>query len=217
MNIKRIVFWSSFGVILGLIIWVLSVVKEKENSQGGIAGKVPPISSVDHVRGPDDAKVTIIEYSDFQCPACQTYFWFLDRLHKEASTTVRFAYRQYPLPQHANAMPSAMATEAAGVQGKFWEMYDLVFANHADWEEQTDSLPVFIGYAEKLGLNKAKFMADMSNQDLKDKILEDLKGGQIAGVNATPTFFINGKRIDNPRTYADFKKLIDEAASSNTN
>ncbi len=217
MNIKRVIFWSSFVIILGLIIWGLAVVKQKEDGQGGIVGQVAPISSSDHVRGPADAKVTIIEYSDFECPACQTYYWFLDRLYKEASTSVRFAYRQFPLPQHINAMSSSMATEAAGLQGKFWEMYDLVFANHTEWIGDKDSTPIFIGYAEKLGLDKAKFIQDMGSQDLKDKILADLKGGQLAGINATPTFFINGKKIENPRTYADFKKLIDEAASSNTN
>jgi protein-disulfide isomerase len=217
MNIKRIIFWVSFIIILGLIIWGLVVVKQREELQGGVAGEVSPITATDHVRGPTDAKVTIIEYSDFECPACQTYYWFVDRLFKEASTSVRFAYRQFPLPQHINAMPASMATEAAGLQGKFWEMYDLVFANHIDWTEVSDATPIFVGYAEKLGLDKAKFIQDMNNQDLKDHILADLKGGQLAGINSTPTFFINGEKIENPRTYAEFKKLIDEAASSNTN
>jgi protein-disulfide isomerase len=203
---------------MSLIIWGLAVALNRQPTVNGVPlGSVAPVSSIDHIRGPENAKVTIIEYSDFQCPACETYYWMMERLFKEATTSVRLIYRHFPLPQHANAVPASMATEAAGAQGKFWEMYDLVFANHADWTESADPTNVFIGYADKIGLNKAKFVADLNNPALKDHVGADLKSGQTAGINQTPTFYINGKVIETPRTYADFKKLIDQAASTSTN
>ena len=172
------------------------------------------ITATDHSRGPIDAPVTLIEYSDFQCPACETYYHIVKRLLDESSTTIRFAYRHFPLSQHANAVPSALASEVAGVQGKFWEMYDLIFTNHTDWTELTNPTDIFVGYAATIGLNVDEFKKDMASSTLRDKIEADLNGGIKIGINATPTFFVNGNAITNPPTYEEFKTIIETAAQS---
>ncbi len=218
MNTKRIIFWVVFLIVLALIVWGLAVAMSKPVTVGGVVtGTAAPVSEIDHVQGSASAPVTLIEYSDFQCPACENFYYSVEKLlQDEPTTTLRFVYRQFPLPQHANAIPSATAAEAAGKQGKFWEMYSVIFKNHTDWTELADASPVFAGYAKTIGLDMDKFAADLKVPTLQAKIQADLQSGQVAGINATPTFFINGKAINNPKSYADFKKLIDEAASTSS-
>ena len=217
MNTKRIVFWIGFLIILALIFWGLAVAINKPLNTGpGSLSTPAPISSLDHAVGPVDAPVTLIEYSDFQCPACEAKFFVVSKLLTEASTTIRFAYRYFPLPQHANAISSSMAAEAAGAQGKFWDMYDLLFTNHTDWTELADPTSVYVGYAKKIGLDTDKFTTDLSSTTLRAEIDANLADGQAIGINATPTFFINGKVINTPQTYAEFKDLIDKAALPST-
>ena len=219
MNTKRIIFWVCFLVVLALIIWGLAIAMSRPVTVGGIPVGTPgPVTDSDHVRGSPNALVTLIEYSDFQCPACENFYPEVAKLlQDESSTTLRLVYRHFPLSQHPNAISASMASEAAGVQGKFWEMYDLIFKNHIDWTELADPTPVFVGYAKSLGLDVTKFTADLKNPTLAQVIQTDADSGQVAGINATPTFFINGKPIVNPSSYADFKKLIDQAASTSTN
>jgi len=224
MNTRRIIFWVCFLIILALIIWGLAASMSRPIAVNGVpAGSPAPVSTTDHVKASGsagafvdvNAQVTLIEYSDFQCPACENYYYFVEKLlQDEPTSTVRFIYRYFPLPQHANAIPSAMATEAAGLQGKFWDMYSLIFKNHADWTELTDPTSVFVGYATTLGLDTAKFTADLKNATSTSVVQADLASGQVAGIDSTPTFFVNGKAIANQPTYADFKKLIDQAASA---
>lgn len=221
MNTKRIIFWICFLTILALILWGLGVAMTRKapGSDDSGHGTPPPITSSDHVQGPANAPVTLIEYSDFQCPACENVYFTVTKLLKEASSSIRFVYRHfplYPLP-HKNALNASIASEAAGAQGKFWEMYDELFTNHTDWTELDDPTPIFVGYAKKIGLDTAKFTADLKNDALKNKILADLQGGQDIGINATPSFFVNGKFITNPQKYAEFKAIIDEAVNGGTN
>ncbi len=216
MNIKRIIFWVCFVVVLGLIIWGMTVAANKQVTPGDLAQGTPaPVAAEDHVQGPSNAPVTLIEYSDFQCPACENYYFIVTKLIEEASSSIRFVYRHYPLPQHANAIAAAVASEAASSQGKFWPMYDLVFTNHTDWTEEADPTKIFIGYASKIGLDVPRFTTDLKDSKLRDKVMANLAEGQGLGINSTPTFFVNGKAIKNPQSYAEFKALIDKAASSN--
>lgn len=215
MNTRRIIFWSGFVIVLGLIIWGLIVAMNKPVNGTKLAS-AGEITATDNSRGPADAPVTLIEYSDFQCPACETYYYFVKRLLDEASTTVRFAYRHFPLQQHANAIPASLASLAAGVQGKFWEMYDLLFTNHTDWTELSDPTDIFMGYAMKIGLNVDQFKNDMASSTLRNKIQADEDGGIKIGINATPTFFVNGQAITNPPTYEAFKTIIETAAQGSS-
>jgi protein-disulfide isomerase len=211
MNIRRTLFWSGFVVVLVLIVWGLIASMGRQASTP-VFGTPVPVSSADHVRGPSGAPVTVIEYSDFQCPACEAYYLLMEQLLSGASTTMRLVYRHFPLPQHPNAALAAQASEAAGMQGKFWEMYGLLFQDHAEWTDVPDPHQAFDGYALRLGLNVGKFKSDMDSAAAKGIVDGQLAEGQSIGIDYTPTFFVNGKVINNPQSYEQFKAIIDAAA-----
>ena len=162
MNTKRIIFWACFIVILALIVWGLIAAMNKTPGTGVKSGVPAPVTTADYVRGNFDAPVTVIEYEDFQCPACGEYFPIVERMFNESSSTVRLVFRHFPLSQHPNAIPAAEASEAASIQGKFWQMYSLLYANQTDWSEKShvDAETIFDGYATTLGLDLTKFRAD---------------------------------------------------------
>jgi protein-disulfide isomerase len=156
------------------------------------------------VRGPQDAPVTIVEFSDYQCPFCARSEPLIRDVLKEYPDKVRFVYKQFPLVSiHANAMGAAQAAVAAGMQGKFWEMHDLLFANQRAL--QADKLK---DYAQQLGLDVAKFEADMSSNEAKAIIRDDMALSQKIGVRGTPTIFVNGKIVEN-RSVDGIKQMID--------
>jgi protein-disulfide isomerase len=216
MNTKRLIFWIVFLIVLVLIIWGLFVAMNRPASNGlPNVGSPAPITAIDHVEGSADAKVTLIEYGDFQCPACATYASLVERLATdEATGTLRIVFRHFPLPQHANAMISAQASEAASAQGKFWDMYKLIYAGQADWENQSDAAArkTFDGYAAQLGLDQARFDQDIDSPVAEQFIQSEQAEGQALGIDYTPTFFVNGKIITNPQGYEAFKAIIDSAA-----
>lgn len=219
MNIKRIIFWACFIVVLALIIWGLILSMHKGPNSAGSAGGTPmSISSVDNVRGPENAPVTIIEYADYQCPACAAYHPVVERLLSGSSTTVRFVTRHFPLQQHKNAVAAAQAAEAAGRQGKYWDMAGLLYDNQTSWENLTitQAKDLFVGYAERLQLDIEMYKASADSPDIKTKIENDRTDGIKIGVNSTPSFFINGKSIINPAGYEEFKTLIDTTISGDS-
>lgn len=154
----------------------------------------------------DQALVTVVEFADFQCPACASAQPLVKQLMKDYSASVNFVFRHFPLPQHQNAIAAALAAEAAGEQGKFWEMQDLLFENQSEWSESDHPTEIFNKYAQELGINN-NFTKAVDDQKLKDKILRDQNDGHSLGVNSTPTFFVNGKKIDN---YSQLKEIIEE-------
>ncbi len=216
MNSKRIMTWAGFIIVIALITWGLVAAGAKERKEMGDIVLPDEVSETDWVRGNVDAEVSLVEYADFQCPACGYYAPLVKRLFESSSTTMKLVFRHFPLPQHMNAIPASLAAEAAGKQGKFWEMYDMLFEKQIEWEKLTDPQAVFEGYAKTLSLNLEQFSLDMKNEELKKKIDGDARGGIKGKVNSTPTFFINGKKITTPTNYEDFKKLIDEAATPRT-
>lgn len=155
------------------------------------------------------AKVTIVEFSDFQCPACGAAFPVVKKIEADYRDEVNFVYRHFPLPQHKNGFKAALAAEAAGLQGKFWEMHDKLFENQDTWGELDNPLDIFTGYAKDLGLNTAKFQQDMNDKKLTDKVNRDQADGATLGVNSTPTFFINNQKFPGVLSYAEFKSKID--------
>jgi protein-disulfide isomerase len=156
------------------------------------------------VLGPQDAPVTIVEFSDYQCPFCARSEPLIKDVMKEYPDKVRFVYKHLPLVSiHSNAMGAAQAAVAAGKQGKFWEMHDLLFANQRAL--QTDKLK---DYAKDLRLDVAKFEADMSSDEVKSVIRDDMGLSQKVGVRGTPTIFVNGKLVEN-RSVDGFKQMID--------
>lgn len=213
MNTKRIVFWIAFVLVLGLIIWGL-VASMSKPSIGLDLGTPAPVTSADHITGPANAPVTLIEYGDFECPACGAYSSIIERLMVDASTTLRIVFRHFPLPQHLNAMIAAQASEAASDQGKFWDMYRLLYANQDSWANLSDpdARAAFAGYASELGLNAEQFRTDIDASSTKAVVTSEQAEGQSIALNYTPTFFVNGKAIENPQSYEAFKAVIDAAA-----
>jgi protein-disulfide isomerase len=169
------------------------------------------ITAEDRVKGPDNAKVTIVEFSDFQCPACKAYYPIVDEVLKAHPNDVRLVYKYFPLTQiHFRALASSYAAESAGLQGKFWEMLPLLFNNQDTWSKQTDTKE-FEKYASGLGLDLAKFKSDMESGSVKDRVQKDLKFGIDLGINGTPSFYINGKKVVNPSSLAAFNTLVEDA------
>jgi len=175
------------------------------------------ITESDHVKGPATARVTIVEFADFQCPACKSYVPVVDELMKQYPLDVRFVYKHFPLKTiHFRAEAAAFAVEAASNQGKFWEMYTLLFENQDKWSKQSGT-GVFEEYAVKIGLDANQFKADIDSDSVKEKVRTASKFGVEMGINSTPTFYVNGKKIENPKGLDAFKELVDaEIAKSTT-
>lgn len=160
--------------------------------------------------GNPSAKVTLVEFADYQCPACAAAHPIIKRITDEYKDQMLFVYRYFPLPQHTNAVPTAMASEASGVQGKYWEMYDLLYKNQNQWSESKNSTEIFSGYAKDLGLDLDKFEKDIQSDKFTDKIQRDKNDGRNLGVSATPTFFLNGQKLVGITTYDELKNKIEQ-------
>lgn len=202
--------WAILAIaVLGGIIWLsVSGTKEKATT----ANTLLTVVSDDYVTGPADARATLIEYLDFECEACGAYFPLVKQLEDEIPDDLRVVRRYYPLPGHKNGLTAALAVEAAARQGKYNEMHDLLFQEQKNWGEKPAPTPaVFEGYAEKLGLDLVKFKADVASQSVKDRVQRDVDSGTKLGNTGTPSFFLNGEKINNPRSLEDFKTLIQAA------
>lgn len=212
-NVKRMAIWAGVALLLvGSVVGLFKLANKPSvlSSQTEIV-KTPPISEEDITKGNKKAKMVLIEYADFQCPACGYYYSFIKQLSEEYKDKMLFAYRFFPLRQiHSNAMPSSQAAYAAHLQGKFFEMHDMLFENQKEWSDSSNAKNIFTSYAQKLGLNEEKFKKDMESNDALRVIDNQYSVGAQAGVNSTPTFFLNGELIQNPKDYASFKELIDK-------
>lgn len=171
------------------------------------------ITEQDHVKGAAGAKVTLVEFADFQCPACAAYEPLVRQVMAENADTVQLVFRHFPLTQiHQNAFLGSKAAEAAGVQGKFWEMHDKLFENQTEWSTALNARDYVMAYASAIGLDAKKFGEDLNNASIEAKILAEYREGVNLGVQGTPTFFLNGKKIQNPSSPEEFNALIRKAA-----
>lgn len=152
----------------------------------------PRVNDKDHIQGIGNAEVTIVEYGDYQCPHCGAAHPILKKMMAELGSQIRFVFRNFPLSEmHEYARPAALAAEAAGQQGKFWEMHDAIYENQLNL-----STRLFIDLAEQLGLDIDNFKSAMQDQRLDEKVEGDFESGMMSGVNGTPTFFVNGEKFD---------------------
>src|SRR5215471_9903158 len=156
-------------------------------------------------KGPKNAPLQVVIFSDFQCPFCGRVEPTLKQMEKEYGGKVRMTWKNYPLPFHNNAEPAAEAAMAADAQGKFWEMHDKLFSNQQSLDRAS-----LEKYAQELGLNMNKFKADLDAQKYKSRIEAETKEGQAVGVNGTPAVFINGRKINGAYPFDTFKKIADE-------
>jgi protein-disulfide isomerase len=158
-----------------------------------------------HAKGPETAKVTIVAWSEFQCPFCTRVLPTLEQLHEDYGDDLRVVFKHNPLPMHNRAMAAAQAAEAAGKQGKFWQMHDKLFANQKDLTDEN-----FETWAKEIGLDVAKFKTDMKDPAVAKKITGDQALGARLGARGTPAFFINGRFLSGAQPVAAFKAIIDE-------
>ncbi|MBT4516972.1 MAG: thioredoxin domain-containing protein [Candidatus Komeilibacteria bacterium] len=205
---NKIWFWSISILVLVLLTWIV-INAANPNSNGSTV-----VTDQEWSKGSPDALVTLIEYSDFQCPACATYYQMINKLADEMGDEVLVIYRHYPLASiHPQAELAAQAAEAAGQQGAFWDMHDKLFEEQHAWSNQSDAKDIFIGYAEELNLDIAKFKSDIANSDIKDAVKDDRKSGDKALIEGTPTLFLNGEKINNPRSYDKLRQAVKDELS----
>ena len=180
-------------------------VQPASEASGGIA---------DHVKGNADSKVVLVEYADFQCPGCASAFPKIKSISEEYEDQIAVVMRNFPLTSiHPHALAAAATAEAAGKQGKFWQMHDLLFANQSSWSSQNarQRTETFLGFARQIGLDENKFTQDQASAEVSQKIGFDQALGRKSDVSSTPTFFLNGKQIEQSVWGNDeeFRKVID--------
>jgi len=159
-------------------------------------------------RGPKDAKVTIVEFSDFQCPYCGRVHPTLERLLKEYPDDVRLVYKHLPLSFHKGALPAAKAAAAAGRQGKFWEMHDELFQNQGELSDAK-----FVELARSLGLDVDRFQQDYKSAAVATEVAQDMNEARRLGVTGTPGFLVNGRFSSGAKPYESFKAMVDQQLS----
>ena len=166
--------------------------------------------------GPADAPVTLIEFADFQCPACARFYAFSGRMIKQnyvdGGGPVRWVYYDFPLDQHPHAIPAALAARCAGEQGRYWQMHDVIYARQTDWTPKDDARGDFADYAGEIGLDKGAYNECMKERRHLERIFAAAKYGQRLGVNSTPTLFVNGQQA--PQDYEELERMILEAAAA---
>jgi len=169
-----------------------------------------PVGPGDHVQGPADAPVTLVEYGDYECPHCGRAYPMVKALQKEFGNRLRFAFRNFPLRElHPHAEAAAETAEFAAEHKKFWEMHDLIFENQSALSER------LLGQlAERLGLDANALRESLRSGEFSERVAHDFSGGVRSGVNGTPTFFINGARHDNSYDFATLADAIKKAATT---
>jgi len=202
---KNLVIGLIVIFVVGLGLWKITSKPASQTTSSKPQARLE-ITDGDWVRGKKEAPITLVEYGDFQCPACGAYYPVLLQLEKEFPDRLRVVWRQFPLTTiHVNAWDAAVAAEAAGKQGKFWEMHDVLFENQKEWTRSGK----FDGYASGIGLDVTKWKVDLADKKIEEKIRADQSSGIDLGVTGTPSFFLNGEKIALPGTYEKFKAIIE--------
>lgn len=209
-NMKSIGIWGSvFAVLIVGIIWLFNTSKPK--AEEGVTKSVEiAMTENEWIKGNKDAPITLVEFSDLQCPACKSYQPMIKELLAKRSD-VKLVYKHFPLRSiHKNAQVAAQAAEAAGMQGKFFEYHDVLFDRQPDWALLSNPEEKLIAYAKEMGMDEKKFKDDLRSSKVTELINQDYSEGMKLRVNSTPTFYVNGKKITNPANVEEFSKLIDQ-------
>jgi protein-disulfide isomerase len=167
-----------------------------------------PVNERDHIQGPADAPVTLVEYGDFECPYCAAAHVIVKKVREIMADQLRFVFRHFPLTQiHPHAEAAAEASEAAGAQGHFWEMHDVLYENQPKLDP-----PHLLLFAEELGLDIKRFVRELQEEVYRERVRGDFLSGVRSGVNGTPSFFINGVRYDGSWDLAPLVEALASAA-----
>ena len=173
---------------------------------------IPVSDERDHIQGPPDAPVTLVEYGDFECPYCGAAYPIVKEIQERMGDRLRFVFRNFPITtSHPHSQQAAEAAEAASAQGKFWEMHDILYENQKHLQEQD-----LAAYAERLGLQADRFTTELAERTHLERVREDFMSGVRSGVNGTPTFFINGRRHDGSYESEPLLNALERALSGNT-
>ncbi len=200
------------GLLTVLLVGGAVFLLDKQNTAGKIPDQVDTsllVRDYSHKIASDSAKTTLVEFADFQCPACAAAFPTVQKIKEEYAGKINFVYRNFPLMQHPYGKLSAKAAEAAAEQNKFWEMYAKLFQTQEEWSSSSKPQEVFDRLANEIGLDLNKFHQDMNDQKISDRINSDLTDAQKLQVNSTPTFFLDGERLVGAPNYNDLKAKID--------
>ncbi len=216
---------NKFNIIVGVLVVVIigfvlaqggyEKAEQKAFTESELSSVLDVVSD-DWVYGNKDGKVTLIEYLDFECEACGAYYPLTNQLKEEFKDDMRFVVRYFPLPGHRNSMTAAKAVEAAGKQGKFWEMYSILYEKQKDWgEQQMANQGQFEKYAKEIGVNIDQWGKDVADPIVAERVKRNFDQAAALNLRGTPTFFLNGKQIENPKGYEAFKALIEKAKEKN--
>lgn len=199
------------GAIVVIVAVALLVVRPWESSQPAAGSDVQLVDESTHIL--DDAgegAPVVVEFLDYECPSCGQFHPIVEDLRDRYEGRVTFAVRYFPLEIHANAVPAAAAAEAAAQQGEFEGMHAMLFEHQAEWAGTEDAAATFRGYAEQLGLDLAAYDAAVAAEETADRIAHDYEAGMAAGVQSTPTFFVDGEKVE-LQNYEDVESAIQQA------
>lgn len=204
-------FWAVIAAIVLIFvgIFVFTGNKDSKSSSSSSGSKA---ATSKHVIGKGTTGVTLVEYGDFQCPYCGQYFPIVKQVQEKYNDQITLQFVHFPLTSvHQNAFAASRAAEAAGLQGKFWEMYDQLYTNQTAWSSTSDPSTYFETYARLIGIDVAKFKTDYASSAVNDTINADMAAGTKLKITGTPTFFLDGKKIEVTQSVDDFSKQIDAA------
>lgn len=200
---------KQFMAILAAIIIIFAGIVIVSGNSNNKASKASVGSLTQHIEGQGANGITLTEYGDYQCPFCGQYYPIVKQIQAEYDKQVFFQFRNYPLINlHQNAFAAARAAEAAGLQGKFWQMHDLLYETQDQWSSGSDPTTSFNQYAKQLGLNVTQFKADYASSKVNDLINADLAEGNKLNIQGTPTFFLDGKQVNVSESASSFETLI---------
>lgn len=213
-------FWAVIIAVVIILAGILLVTKQDAKAPGGGNSS----QATNHIEGQGKAGVTLVEYGDYQCPACGEYYQPLQQVFAKYSKQIFLQFRNYPLTSiHPNSFAAARAAEAAGMQNKYWQMHDMLYQenvayysaqqagqSYSSWIGASDPLSFFTQYAKTLGLNVAKFKQDYASSAVNSAINADMAAGNKFNISGTPTYVLDGKKIASPTpTVEAFSAVLD--------
>ena len=212
-------FWIFLAVIVVGLGVLFVATKPKDGGPSNFSGDAAKIQSDDHAKNGKENSVTLIEYADFQCPACGAYYPVVKELSTIYKDKVNFVFRHFPIISiHPNAFAASRAAEAAGNQGKFWEMHNKLYETQDAWGQlSSNQQALFEEYAKELSLDMEKFKADYASEATADRINRDVASAKQFNIEGTPTFILNGNKIESPRGLEEFKKVLDAEIAETEN
>ncbi len=196
------------GAALAIAVFLSRGAGEEQASAVGADAPVA-IPATGGIRGAEDAALKLVEFGDYQCPACRAYHEIVMELFERYPSEVQLEFHHFPLVGiHPNAMAAAVAAEAAREQGRFWEMHDLLFENQDTWARSPNPEALFVSYAAGLDLNQDRFMRSMRDTSVESRVLEDVARARELAIASVPSFFVDGFPIDLPPGVEGFERLL---------